>query len=294
MEIAASELHREDKKIVADDPESKGAQQQLLNEYFNNSRTWKDIHHGEGLYETIYQLRWAKVVSLLDKLALPTGTRVLEIGCGPGVTTLSLAERGYQVCAVDTVSAMVEAMRQLVNEAGLGRRVRGCLGDINDLPFSNNCFDVVVVVGVLEWLDSWDQPFREVARVMRPGGSFVGVANNAWALHRILDPRLCPLLQPVKRMIREVERRRSPSKALLVEHVHSTRQVQTALTKAALRTTQRATVGFGPFSFFGYSLFEDQIGLRVHRRLQRWADSGVPVLRSMGFVQIFVAEKERG
>jgi ubiquinone/menaquinone biosynthesis C-methylase UbiE len=279
---------------VVDHPERKRAQQQLLDQYFTASRPWKDIHYREGLYETIYRQRWGAAVTLLEQMPLPPGSRVLEIGCGPGVTTLALVQRGYLVYAVDTVGPMIDSMRQLVNDAGLGHRVRGTLGDINDLPFSDNCFDAVVVVGVLEWLESWDQPLREIARVMRPLGLFVGVANNAWALHRVLDPRLSPLLQPVKRMIRALRRRLAPSQTLLVEHLHSAREVQTALNKAGWYTTTRTTVGFGPFSFLGLRLLKERIGLGVHRRLQRWADAGVPLLRSMGFVQIFLARKVQG
>jgi ubiquinone/menaquinone biosynthesis C-methylase UbiE len=278
---------------VPDHQERKRSQQQLLDKYFHSSHHWKDIHYRAGLYETIYQQRWASAVALLDQLNLRPGARVLEIGCGPGVTTLALAQRGYLVYAVDTVGAMVDSMRQLVSDAGLGNRVRGIQGDIHDLPFPDNYFDAVIVIGVLEWLESWDRPLLEIARVMQPLGSFVGAVNNVWALHCVLDPRLCPLLQPLKRTIRDIQRRMTPSRTLLVEHHHSAREVRIALKKAALYPAAGTTVGFGPFSFLGYTLFHEPLGLRLHRRLQRWADSSVPLLRSMGFVQVFAARKSQ-
>ena len=253
---------------MPDDPERNRSQQQLLDDYFNNSQRWKNIYYSQDLYDTIYQQRFSAVVSLLEQTALQPESRVLEIGCGPGVTTLALARLGCLVYAVDTVETMVESMRQTVDDASLGHRVRGCLGDIHRAPFSDNCFDAVVVVGVLEWLNTWDQPFREIARVMRPFGSFIGIANNAWALHRVLDPRLSPLLQPVKRIVRTLGNSSS-----LVEHFHSAREVQVELNKAGLCVTACTTVGFGPFSLFGFPLFRDWIGLRLHARLQRWADS---------------------
>lgn len=276
---------------MAADDRARERTQQTLNEYFESPTAWEDLHYRKGLYETIYQQRWTAVLSLLDKAGLPPGSRILEIGCGPGVTTLGLAQRGHLVYAVDTVSSMIDSMRRLVGDAGLGNRVRGSLADINHLPFPDNSFAAVVVVGVLEWLDSWEQPFREIGRVMQPLGVFIGVANNVGALHRVLDPRLNPILQPMKVAVRSLQRRMNPMGGLLVEHFHSGRQARTALEKAGLRITSRTSVGFGPFSFLGLRLFRDPLGLRIHYRLQRWADSGVPVLRSMGFVQVFVVRK---
>src|SRR2546429_4178898 len=56
-------------------------------------------------------------LGLVDELALPSGSHILEIGCGAGLTTIALAQRGFTVQAVDTVDRMVALTRQAATEA---------------------------------------------------------------------------------------------------------------------------------------------------------------------------------
>jgi len=55
----------------------------------------------------------------VDALGLPPGSRILEAGCGAGLTTISLAQRGFMVEAQDVANAMVEQTRRHAEEAGL-------------------------------------------------------------------------------------------------------------------------------------------------------------------------------
>src|SRR5216117_3967363 len=99
-------------------------QQKRVNDYFQSTLAyWDEIYREGGVYQTIYQRRRTVALSLVDKLALPAGSRVLEVGCAHGLTTVALAERGFSVEAVDAVPEMISAARIRAQESGLAQRM---------------------------------------------------------------------------------------------------------------------------------------------------------------------------
>src|SRR5207244_3148041 len=99
-------------------------QQKRVDIHFRYSANyWRDLYNANGLFEVIHQQRRAIVLGLVDELALPSGSHILEIGCGAGLTTIALAQRGFTVQAVDTVDRMVALTRQAATEAGVADRV---------------------------------------------------------------------------------------------------------------------------------------------------------------------------
>jgi SAM-dependent methyltransferase len=109
---------------------------------------------------------------------LDAGRRALEVGCGIGRFLAELAPHLAEIHGVDIAPGMVEASRR--RSAGLPN-VRVSLGSGRDLAdFPDAGFDLVLAIdsfpyihqGGPELVEAW---FREVARVLRPGGDFVVV-----------------------------------------------------------------------------------------------------------------------
>lgn len=109
----------------------------------------------------------------------PTITSVLDIGCAGGRNCAHLAERGFDVWAVDTSDAMLSRTRERVARA-LGeqeaaqRVVRASMTDLGMFPPGR--FDLVVALGVLQAAGSeaaWHRAAAEAARVLRPGGELL-------------------------------------------------------------------------------------------------------------------------
>src|SRR2546429_4851561 len=111
-------------------------QQKRVNDYFQSTLAyWDEIYREGGVYQTIYQRRRTVALSLVDKLALPAGSRVLEVGCAHGLTTVALAERGFSVEAGDAVPEMISAARVRAQESGVGTTMSVQGADIHNLPF---------------------------------------------------------------------------------------------------------------------------------------------------------------
>jgi len=104
----------------------------------------------------------SSVVELLDPRP---GERILDLGCGDGVLTRKLLERGCEVVGVDSSADMVEVARTL----GVDARVM----DGHELTFQAE-FDAVFSNAALHWMTRPERVLAGVSRALKPGGRFVG------------------------------------------------------------------------------------------------------------------------
>jgi SAM-dependent methyltransferase len=97
----------------------------------------------------------------------------LELGCGTGFFLLNLMQGGVarRGTVTDLSPGMVEVA--LRNAAGLGLDVEGRVADAETIPVPDASVDLVVGHAVLHHIPDLDAAFREVLRVLRPGGRFV-------------------------------------------------------------------------------------------------------------------------
>jgi SAM-dependent methyltransferase len=99
----------------------------------------------------------ALITRWLRDLGLPRGTRVLDLGCGKGAVSLTLArELGFQVHGVDLFEPFVHEARARGEEWGLAGRCRFEKGDLREVARTAEGYDVVVYasVGALGPLDA--------------------------------------------------------------------------------------------------------------------------------------------
>lgn len=94
------------------------------------------------------------------------GMRVLDAGCGDGVLSRMLAERGAIVFGTDISEPNIERCNQYAKEAGLSN-MEFAVADSESLPFPDNSFDLVVSSHVLEHLPDFDKGLTEIMRVTK-------------------------------------------------------------------------------------------------------------------------------
>jgi ubiquinone/menaquinone biosynthesis C-methylase UbiE len=271
-------------------------EQRGVDRYFDaNASHWDEIYRKRDLDALVYQSRQAVALKLIDHLQLPPGSRILEIGCGAGTLTLSLARRGYFVRAVDRVGALLELIDRRAAQLGYDKRIATSIGDAHRLYFADNSFDLVVALGVIPWLHTPSEAVWEIARVLRPGGYAVVTADNRWRLTNFFDPRRNPVLAPVRRTVKkalETARLRHPSLPPRLPHLHSIGEIDGLLRGRGVGKIIGFTIGFGPFTFMGRRVLPDSVGTFIHRALQRLADEQMPGIRSAGAHYTVLAQKE--
>ena len=168
-------------------------EQNVVNEHFAEAAPyWRDIYRLQDVYSRIHQQRNALVLLLVEQLRLPAGSRILDLGCGSGLTTVALAQRGYRLDALDTVPAMLELTRQTARQAEVSDQVSASVGDAHQIPYPDESFHVVTAMGVTPFLHSLPLAMREMTRVVKPGGYVLVNADNGWRLNYVLDPRRSP------------------------------------------------------------------------------------------------------
>ena len=108
---------------------------------------------------------------LADRVAATGAVEVLELAAGTGLLTRELVDRGLRVTATDLNPPMVEWGREHVPGALWSQ------ADAQDVPFDDASFDAVVCGFGAMFFPDRVGAFREVRRVLRPGGAF---ALSVW------------------------------------------------------------------------------------------------------------------
>ena len=94
------------------------------------------------------------------------GMKVLDAGCGDGVLSVLMANKGAVVIGCDFSAPNIEAAREYAVEHNIAN-VEFLVGDAERLPFPDNSFDLVVSSHVLEHLPHFDKGLQEVMRVTK-------------------------------------------------------------------------------------------------------------------------------
>lgn len=109
-----------------------------------------------------------------ERLTVPPGSRLLDVGCGSGQLALMAAKDGLDVTGVDIASNLIERARARAQAEGL--RVRFEEADAEALPFEDASFDAVVSLIAAMFAPRPDFVAKELLRVCTPGGT-IAMAN---------------------------------------------------------------------------------------------------------------------
>jgi len=143
----------------------------------DEAKNWWETHAGN------YQKQCRLPVEVLYGVGCPgeaelqligavDGKRVLEIGCGGAQCAVAFARQGATVTAVDIAAAQIDFGRKLAAEHGVS--VEFLQRDISDLsPIASESQDIVFSANAFAYVDNLQACFREVCRVLKPGGYFV-------------------------------------------------------------------------------------------------------------------------
>jgi ubiquinone/menaquinone biosynthesis C-methylase UbiE len=104
------------------------------------------------------------VTALLDAAAVESGSRVLDLGSGPGEVVAQAAKRGADAVGIDVAAAMVDLARRRHPELQFQK------ASATELPFPDESFDAVVGNLVILHVGEPELVARESGRVVAPGG----------------------------------------------------------------------------------------------------------------------------
>jgi demethylmenaquinone methyltransferase / 2-methoxy-6-polyprenyl-1,4-benzoquinol methylase len=140
--------------------------------------------HARGLFASLGPTydRYARLLSLgqdprwraflVSRVEARPGDRVLDVATGTGAVAIELARRhGCDVVGLDQSREMLDAARVRIDATGLSEQIELVEGHADELPFADASFDGLTFTYLLRYVDDPDATLRELARVVRSGGT---------------------------------------------------------------------------------------------------------------------------
>jgi SAM-dependent methyltransferase len=155
--------------------------------YKSVEEKWDTAWGGDSVRRHLKTIpRFPQLISLFENHLTPK-SEVLEAGCGMGRWIVYLRERGHNVIGIDYSRNAVTSIKEYDGSIRLN------LGDVMDLPYKDDTFDVYLSFGVIEHVEvNREQILKEAYRVLRPGGLLIvsvplvnNLARLLWSLNKI-------------------------------------------------------------------------------------------------------------
>ncbi len=109
---------------------------------------------------------------------LPKGALILDIGSGRGFFAKHLAELGFRVIGIDFEKEIIKKANENIKDWALEGKLKFMEGDAMNIPLTDNSFDAVCDLGLLETLykEDWTKYENEINRVLKVGGFYLNVS----------------------------------------------------------------------------------------------------------------------
>jgi ubiquinone/menaquinone biosynthesis C-methylase UbiE len=163
----------------------------------NQKSRWEvffDAHASKYNDEVFTKNTTFEIEFLVTELALPTGSAILDVGCGTGRHTVGLANRGYRMTGVDLSSGMLAQANRAAHDAGV--EVVLVQADATKMSFESR-FDAAICLceGSFGLLDQDDDPLahdldilKRINTALKPGGKLIlNALNGAEKLRRLTN-----------------------------------------------------------------------------------------------------------
>jgi ubiquinone/menaquinone biosynthesis C-methylase UbiE len=160
-------------------PPAPSAQVRLLQQEFSRAKEYAAEYQGNTPIAHFFNTRLQRVAELLADF---TRGRVLDVGCGPALVGDLFRGRPILYHGLDVSEDMVRE--------GAGRfaddpRFRFSVARIEELPFPDDSFDVLLCLGALEYVPEAEAAIQEMARVVRRNGVVIITMLNCFSPYRL-------------------------------------------------------------------------------------------------------------
>jgi ubiquinone/menaquinone biosynthesis C-methylase UbiE len=164
--------------------------------YFTDNAEQYTTQHYEITERTSLWRRHRACLKALTTQGYGAESRVLDLGCGPGLLARDLSQAGVGGVGLDAAPGMIEICRHRHATEKWAAPWDFQVADAEALPFPDGYFDGGAAAGVIEYLPTDDKMLSEVKRVLKPGSIFILNVTNKYGYSNCLNP----ILNPIKAM----------------------------------------------------------------------------------------------
>ena len=141
-------------------------------------------YYESGVKINFFQKYWhsRKWHHLKEFLISVGGNRLLDIGCADGTTTKQIKK----ILPLTTITGIDLYKKAIDHAKRKASKIRFIHGDVHNLPFNNNSFEIVTAVETLEHLDNPNKALAEIYRVLKPNGYLIIGQDTDSLLFRVV------------------------------------------------------------------------------------------------------------
>lgn len=163
-------------------PSTEGQESLVVSSFDKEASTYSDAYSARSNpIAHSFTIRRQRVCELLEGCG---GGKLLDVGCGPGVMVESAISRNFEFFGVDLSKEMIHScQKRFVHVPSAHFSV----GRVEQLGLPDSFFDVVLCMGVVEYLEDDRAALKEIARILRQGGNLIVTFPNQSSPYRIWD-----------------------------------------------------------------------------------------------------------
>lgn len=134
---------------------------QRMREFYETSESYKELL---AAHDEVYLRHYVELVSRFA----PPGAKVLDIGCGNGISSRLLNQSGFEVVGTDISPLFLDDAKKWENT-----KLRYEVCDVLELPYADESYDIICSNELVEHLPDVETALTEMVRVVRKGGRVV-------------------------------------------------------------------------------------------------------------------------
>jgi len=131
-----------------------------------------------------YRLRHRLIRSIITR-EYKLGAVALDLGCGTGEYTLSLAQAGFEVVGGDISKGMLRVAKSKIQRQKLAQKIQLIRLESTELPFQSEFFDTITCIALLDWVPDSHKLLFEANRVLKHQARLIVCVDALWSPYRI-------------------------------------------------------------------------------------------------------------
>lgn len=279
-----------------------GENERKIRDFFTSTCDyWHHLYDGDSFHSLHMADRKRIALELVSKYANGRKLRVLDLGCGTGILTMSLLREGHSVAALDCSRQMLDKVDESVKEADSGTFLGSYLRNVSDTSFDDESFDAILCIGVFQYQLNDADLLREISRILKRGGFCIATFPNLLRLNYLLDPYYYVkfLGRAARIMLAGTTGHGDAKPGALSGEVSETRpydkkyflwQASSAIRKQNLAIPEIVGFGYGPLTFLNRQITKDERAIKFSDRINRLA-KGTSFLNPVSNRWVFVMRK---
>ena len=131
--------------------------------------------------------RQRAIEKIIRKFIKPTSSKILNLGCGPGLLEEALSRQGYSGIGIDSSSEMIQLSLERSKKNKFIEKWKFLVGDCEETKFENAKFDCIVASGLVEYMPGDEKLLKESYRLLKKQGLLIINVTNIFGWSTCLN-----------------------------------------------------------------------------------------------------------